>query len=114
VTKFFGKVGYVTPVRSNGVVRDVVTERELYGEEVRNTRTFVQSDSVLGRITVQTRLSVVADAFALRNYRDIRYVWWAGVATTVEQVTVERPRLILVLGDRYTGDALEESDDGNP
>jgi hypothetical protein len=111
MTRFFGKIGYTTPVRSNGVVRDVITERELYGEELRNTRTFVQGESVLGKITVQTRLSVIADAFALENYRDIRYVWWAGVATAVEQVTVERPRLILVLGDRYTGEVVEDSDD---
>lgn len=111
MTKFFGRVGYVSSVRVGGVVEDVPVERELYGEEKRNSRYFRQGDNVLGEVSVQTRLEVMADAFALENYRDIRYVWWAGVATTVDQVTVERPRLILALGDRYNGPTAEVTND---
>ena len=111
MTRFSGKVGYTKPTRVDGVVEDVITERQLFGDELKNTRTLTAGDSILGKITVQTRLSVVADGFALENFRDIRYVWWAGVPTEVEQVTVERPRLILVLGDRYNGPVLEESND---
>lgn len=103
MTRFFGKVGYVTPTRSGGVVRDVATEREYSGDELRNTRFFRQGESVLGEVTFQTRISIMADAFALENYKDIRYVVWEGVPTIVESVTTERPRLILLLGDKYNG-----------
>ena len=105
MTRFVGTVGYSKPTRVNGVVEDVITERVYAGDELKNTRFFAQGDTVLGKVTFQTRLSVMADAFALENeqYKDIRYVVWEGVPTSVESSTVERPRLILLLGDRYNG-----------
>lgn len=103
MTRFFGKVGYSHPVRSNGVVEDVITEHSYAGDELRNTRYFAQGDTVLGKVTFQTRISVIADAFALENYRDIVYVNWEGTLWIVESVTTERPRLILLLGGKYNG-----------
>lgn len=103
MARFFGNVGYAESVRSGGVVENVITERSYYGEEVRNTRYFANEDSVLGKVSFQTRISVVADAYALENYLDIRYVEWAGSYWTVESVQVERPRLILLVGDKYKG-----------
>jgi hypothetical protein len=103
MTRFFGKVGYVTPVRSGGVTEDVATERPYGGEELRNTRYFATEDTVLGKVSFQTRLSIVADAYALENFKDIRYVEWAGSYYNVDQVDVERPRLILVVGEKYNG-----------
>ena len=103
MTRFFGEVGYVTPTRSGGVVKDVAIERTYSGDELKNTRYFRQGESVLGEVSFQTRLSIMADAFALENYKDIRYVMWEGVPTTVDTVTTERPRLILLLGDKYNG-----------
>lgn len=103
MTRFFGKVGYSHPTRSEGVVENVITERSYAGDELRNVRYFAQGESILGKVTFQTRLSVVADAFALENYRDIVYVDWEGALWTVESVTTERPRLVLVLGGKYNG-----------
>lgn len=101
--RFFGKVGYVTEVRSDDVSEDVATEREYYGEVKRSSRFFRTGDSVLGEVTQQTRIEVMADAYALENYEDIRYVIKAGTPWIVESVVEERPRLVLVLGGRYTG-----------
>lgn len=111
MTRFSGKVGYVTEEREDGVVENVATERTYKGDELRNTRFFAQGDSTLGKITFQTRISVVADAYALENYEDIRYVVGrSGTPWIVESATVERPRLILLLGDRYTGPRAVEED----
>lgn len=103
MTRFFGKVGYAQPVRANGVVENVITERIYAGDELANTRYFADTNSVLGKVSFQTRISVVADAFALENFKDIRYAEWAGSFWCVEEVQPERPRLILVLGDKYNG-----------
>lgn len=101
--RFFGKVGYVTEVREDDTYEDVATEREYYGEVKRSSRYFRTEDSVLGEVTQRTRIEVMADAYALENYEDIRYVIWAGTPWTVDSVDEERPRLVLFLGDRYNG-----------
>lgn len=103
MTRFFGKVGYAKSTRSGGVVEDVITERSYGGEELRNTRYFANEDSVLGKVSFQTRISILADPYALENFQDIRYVEWAGSFWAVESVQVERPRLILLIGEKYNG-----------
>lgn len=108
MTRFFGKVGYATPVREGGVVEDVMTERTYVGDELRNTRYFATEDTILGKVSFQTRISVLADAYALENFKNIRYVEWAGSFWTVDSVQPERPRLILVIGEKYNGPVAEE------
>jgi hypothetical protein len=107
MTRFFGKVGYTQSVREDGVSRDVITEREYYGDELRSLRYFRDSNSILGEVTQQTRISVMADAYALENYEDIRYLIKAGTPWTVESAEPDRPRLILTLGDKYNGKLAE-------
>ena len=102
--RFFGKVGYSDTVEVQpDIFEDVITERTYSGDVLRDTRYFAKGDTVLGEVTFQTRLSVLADAFALENFTDIRYAEWAGKRWTVTTVSVERPRLILVLGEVYNG-----------
>lgn len=103
MTRFFGKVGYAHSTKSGGVVEDVITEKSYRGDELRNTRYFATENAVLGKVSFQTRISVVADAYALENFKDIRYVEWAGSFYYVDEVQVDRPRLILVVGDIYNG-----------
>lgn len=109
MTRFFGKVGYANPVREGGVVEDVITEQTYAGDELRNTRYFADESTILGRVTFQTRISILADAYALENFTKIRYAEWAGSHWTVESVQVDRPRLILVLGEKYNGPFPEEN-----
>jgi len=109
MTRFSGKVGYANPVRMNGVVENVITERILMGDELRNTRYFANQDSILGQVSLPTRLSVVADAYALENFKNIRYVEWAGSHWNVDSVQADRPRLILTLGEKYNGPFPEEN-----
>jgi hypothetical protein len=49
----------------------------------------------------------VADAYANEHYFAIRYVEWAGVRWTVQDVEVQHPRLILRLGEVYNGKAAD-------
>lgn len=107
MTRFFGPVGYITEVREGGVSENKPVERELYGEEKRNVRYLRTGETILGVASQQTRIEVMADAYALENADDICYVIKAGVAWEVDSVQPERPRLILVLGDRYHGPTVE-------
>lgn len=114
MTRFFGRIGYVKSVRSGGVSEYVATEREYYGNELRSVRYFTDETSVLGEVTQQTRISVLADAYALENYQDIRYLIKAGVVWTVSTVELDRPRLILTLSDKYNGPTVEEEGQDEP
>lgn len=104
MTRFSGNVGFSNPARSDGVTKDVITERPYVGDKETDTRYFANAESVLGKISFQTRISIMADPYALENWTKIRYVEWAGAKMIVESVKHERPRLTLVLGGVYNGE----------
>jgi hypothetical protein len=104
MSKFYGKVGYGTNTdNGNGVWDDVITERYLYGDVVKNTRRLITGQDVNSNLTTGNSISVLADAYALENFFAIRYVEWAGTLWTVIDVEEQRPRLLLRLGDVYNG-----------
>jgi len=104
MAKYHGKVGYgETSETSPGVHEDVITEREYYGEITRNSRSLTEGENLNQDLSVGNSISIVADAYANEHFFAIRYVEWAGVNWTVSEVEVQRPRLILRLGEVYNG-----------
>ena|SRR5437868_12914035 len=105
MAKFHGKIGYAqTTETAPGVYEEVITERDYYGDIVQN-RSLARAgnNEVNPVITSGNSISIVADAFAYEQYFAIRYVKWAGARWTVQDVQVQRPRLILRLGEVYNG-----------
>lgn len=104
--KFFGKVGYCVttedPVDS-GIYVDKVTERNYYGDVLKNNSRWQDSGYRNDNLTLSNRISILADAYAYQNFSVIKYVEWMGVLWKVESIEVERPRLILTLGGEYNG-----------
>lgn len=104
MAKFYGAVGYATPTNTApGVWEDVITERDYYGDVVRNVRKLDENEKVNADISVQNSISIVADEYASGNFFAIRYVSWAGTLWTVTTVEVQSPRLLLRLGGVYNG-----------
>jgi len=104
MAKFFGVVGYGHTVETApGVWTETVTERQYYGDVLRNARLLQEGQSVNDDLSVQNSISIVADAYANEHFFAIRYVRWAGAVWTVTTVEVSRPRLILRLGGIYNG-----------
>lgn len=104
MAKFFGAVGYGEAVEKRpGIFEDVVTERNLYGDVIRNTRRLQDGEGVNDDIAVNNSISVVADEYANNHFHAIRYVRWAGALWKVVEVEEQRPRLILRLGGVYNG-----------
>jgi len=104
MARFHGKVGYGESTETSpGVWEDVITERLYYGDVVRNSRTLVDGEDLNQDLSVGNSISIVADAYANGHIFAIRYVEWAGALWTVPSVEVERPRLILRLGEVYNG-----------
>lgn len=104
MARFHGNVGYGVSVnQGGGVWRDEITERPYYGEILDEQQNLVVSDNVNDDIRLTQRISVVADAFAVANFLNIKYVDWSGVLWVVNSTKVEHPRLVLSLGGVYDG-----------
>src|SRR5689334_1333478 len=104
MAKFHGKIGYVTSTeKAPGVWTDDVSEREYYGDVIRETKEWRSTDKVNDDLVVGNRISITADDFANQNFSAMRYVIWTGVYWKVSSVEIQRPRLILSLGGVYNG-----------
>ena len=104
MAKFYGAIGYgETTETSPGVYVDVVTERQYFGDVVKNTRGLESGENLNDNITVNNQLSIIADPFAYNHFHTMRYVKWMGALWKITKVDVQRPRLILTIGGVYNG-----------
>lgn len=100
--KWFGKIGFgVTEETKPGVWTESITEREYYGDVVRNSRRLQTSDKVNDDIVVSNEISILADPYANENFHAIRWADFMGSKWKVTNVDVQYPRLILSLGGVY-------------
>ncbi len=104
MAKFHGNIGYAQSTETApGVWTDVITEREYYGDVIKETKQWINSGQVNDNLVINNRISVVADDFAYSNFSAMRYVIWSGVYWKVSNVEIQRPRIILSLGGVYNG-----------
>lgn len=104
MARFSGKVGYAHTVETApGVHQEQITERSYLGDVVQNRRMIRDGEQVNPVMSLGNSISIVADAYASEQYFAIRYVVWGGVRWTVPDVEVQPPRLILRLGEVYSG-----------
>jgi hypothetical protein len=120
MAKFHGMIGYSESVEQkittgidpdtqepievgNGVWLDEITEREYFGDILRETKQWTNSGQVNDNLVINNRISIVADDFANSNFSAMKYVIWAGVYWKISNIEIQRPRLILSLGGVYNG-----------
>lgn len=102
--KFYGKVGYATVVdKGKGIHAPEISERPYFGDVIRNSLRVGNGEKVNDDLSVGNSISIVADAYAMNHFSNIRYVEWVGTAWKVEEVTQAHPRLILRLGGVWNG-----------
>jgi hypothetical protein len=105
MAKFYGVVGYASSQETRpGVWEDVITERNYFGDLIRNTsRWSVSSESTNDDLNINNLISIVADPFAYENFHSMKYVEFMGAKWKITNVEVQRPRLILTVGGVYNG-----------
>lgn len=104
MSKYFGLIGYITQKEiSPGVWNDEVIERSYRGDILQNIRRWQQSEYKNDNLVLSNQISIIADPFAYENFSTIRYVWWMGVRWKVDSIEIQRPRLLLMLGEVYNG-----------
>ena len=104
MAKFYGPIGFTETVETEpGVWSDLATERNYYGDVIRNVRSLQTTDQVNDNINVTNTISIVSDPYANDHFHSIKYVTWQGVKWKISSVEVQFPRLLLTLGSPYTG-----------
>lgn len=105
MAKWFGKIGFAEQVETApGVHVNKITEREYYGDVIRNARRLQTTDQVNDDINISNEISIVADPYAMNNFHSIRWVEWMGTKWKAINVDVQYPRLTLSLGGVWNGD----------
>ena len=104
MAKYFGKIGFATLTEIKpGVWKEIITEREYYGDVIRNTRRLQNANQLNDDINVSNEISIVADPFARENFHSMRWVEYMGAKWKVSSVDVQYPRLVLTVGGIYNG-----------
>lgn len=104
MAKWFGVIGYAETIETTpGVWTEQITEREYYGDVIRNTRRLQTTDQVNDNIDISNEISIVADPYAYQNFHAMRYIEWMGNKWKVSSVDVQYPRLTLSLGGVWNG-----------
>ena len=104
MAKYFGKIGFATLTEIKpGVWKEIITEREYYGDLIRNTRRLQNANQLNDDINISNEISIVADPFARDNFHSMRWVEFMGAKWKVSSVDVQYPRLVLTVGGIYNG-----------
>lgn len=104
MAKWFGKIGYAETVETKpGVWKEQITEREYFGDLLRNSRRLQSSSSLNDNVNISNEISILADQFAYQNFHSMRYAEFMGTKWKISNIEVQYPRLLLTLGDVYNG-----------
>lgn len=106
MAKYYGKIGYAMSAETSpGIWTDSITERQYYGDLVRNTTSkWEKGEGLNDNLVITNSISIVADPFAYQHFHCMKYIQFAGQLWKITSVEVQRPRLILTLGGLYNGE----------
>lgn len=109
MAKFCGKIGFVvtTSEEDDGIWVPQVNERSYRGDVVRNNYRWQVAEKLNDDFQLSNTISIVADPYSYKHLAFIRYVRWMGSCWKVNNIEVQRPRIILTLGGVYNGEVQE-------
>lgn len=103
MAKFHGNIGFAEQYeKTPGYWTERIVEKEYFGEEISlsyNARS--GSETTNDELTVNKRISVVANDYAFKNFQFMKYVIYMGVKWKITNVEPQYPRLILSIGGVY-------------
>lgn len=115
MSKFFGQIGFfISEEVSPGVWEDQITERDYFGDVVKNYRR-LEGNEIVEDFNISNNISIVADPFAYENFQHMRYIRYMGAEWSISSIDVAYPRLNLSIGGVYHGEvAKAEATSGAP
>lgn len=104
MNKWYGKVGYVIDKEVKpGVWVAEATERTYFGDLLSGMSKWSPAGKVNDDLNISSKISIMADPFANKNFSSIKYVEFMGTLWDVTGIEPQFPRLILQVGGVYNG-----------
>lgn len=104
MAKFAGLVTYVvTKETVPGVWAEVAESVTMRGDIIRKGAVVQNGDKVNDDVVLNHRVSLVADDYALGNYQDIKRIQIDGREWNINNIEVQRPRIIVTVGGLWNG-----------
>lgn len=106
MAKYSGYIGFIEHVKTAPGVyaEEKIVKRKYHGDLLRNTRRYKSGEYLNDNLTISNEISIVADPYAAQNFHAMRFIEFMGTYWKIENVQVDRPRLILELGEVYHGE----------
>ena len=110
MARYHGRVGFgISTETKPGVWSDVMVEYSYTGDIVQNRRVLQEAEKLNKNLSIGHSISIVGDAYAREHYFAIKYAEFAGQLWNVTSITIDRPRLVLQLGEVYNGPTPAEA-----
>ena len=97
--KFSGMIGFIkTEETSPDVYKPKYTERHYMGDVLKNSRKWSDKNEVNDDLTIQNRISIMADHYMTDNIGYMKYVVWNKMKWKITDIDLAYPRITLTLG----------------
>lgn len=104
MAKWHGVIGFCNTTETlSGIWVMEPTERYYFGDVLSRYIKTENGEGLNDNITINNKISVVADSFARNNIGYMKYVSWSGSLWEINSIEVQYPRLILTVGGLYNG-----------
>ena len=106
MAKWYGTIGYAEAKETAPGVwtPDEIVERQYFGDVIGNTSGWANNpDSTNDNLTINSRISIVADPFAYQKFSTMKWIEFMGAKWKIKHVDPQPPRLILTLGGVWNG-----------
>lgn len=103
--KYSGKIGFwkddieIRP----GVYENGIIEKPYSGDIIRNTQRWSRSESRNDDLTINNRISIIADLYLQNNLSSIKYVTFMGTKWKVNSIEIQYPRVLVEIGGVWNG-----------
>ena len=105
MAKWYGKVGYIINEEVEPGVWDTkTTELPYFGDTLSGASKWSPAGKVNDDLNVTSKISIMADPFAIQHFSSIKYVEFMGAMWDVTTIEPQPPRLILTVGGLYAED----------
>ena len=105
MTKYYGKVGFMTTEKTSpGVWTEKFEERYYAGDVIKNSYRFDNGSGLNKDLNINNSISIVSDEYFYDNVAAVAYIEWLGSLWRVTNVEIQRPRLILSIGGVFNKD----------
>lgn len=106
--KYFGIIGFVEEdvETAPGVYEEVVTEREYYGNVIRNTSRW-QNDSrnLNDNLNLSNQFEILFDPYAYDHIQNLKYLVYDNVKWKITSFELSYPKVTICIGGVYNGES---------